>query len=60
MLGMRLGLRYNSDANEAQDVGPSTPMPRSQVAFSLYKAETQPSWTVPCDRSSTKGSSSRR
>ena len=47
MLGMRLGLRYNSDANEAQDVGPSTPMPRSQVAFSLYKAKTLPSWTVP-------------
>ena len=25
---MRLGLRYNSDANEAQDVGPVEPMPR--------------------------------
>ena len=47
MLGMRLGLRYNSDADESQDVGPSTPLPRAQVAYSLFKATTLPSWVVP-------------
>jgi cell wall-associated NlpC family hydrolase len=46
MLGMRLGLRYNSSI-EANDVGPSSPMPRSQVAFSLYKAKNLESWVVP-------------
>lgn len=47
LLGMRLGLRFNSDTNEAQDVGPLTPMPRAQVAYSLWKAKTLPSWVVP-------------
>jgi cell wall-associated NlpC family hydrolase len=46
LLGMRLGLRYNS-ANEANDVGPATPMPRAQVAYSIYKAATLPAWVVP-------------
>jgi cell wall-associated NlpC family hydrolase len=46
MLGMRLGLRYNS-SNEVQDVGPSSSMTRAQVAYSLYKATTLPSWVVP-------------
>ncbi len=46
VLGMRLGLRYNS-SDESQDVGPTTPLSRAQVAYSLYRAETQPSWNVP-------------
>jgi cell wall-associated NlpC family hydrolase len=46
ILGMRLGLRYNS-SNEANDVAPTTPMSRAQVAYSLYRAVTQPSWNVP-------------
>lgn len=46
LLGMRLGLRYNS-SSEANDVGPSTAMSRSQVAFSLYKAKRLESWVVP-------------
>lgn len=47
LLGMRLGLRFNSDGNEAQDVGPTTRMPRAQVAYSLYAAKTLQSWVVP-------------
>jgi cell wall-associated NlpC family hydrolase len=46
LLGMRLGLRYNS-SNESQDVGPPSPMPRDQVAYSIYKAATLPGWVVP-------------
>jgi len=46
MLGMRLGLRYNN-SNEAMDVGPRTLLSRAQVAYSLYKATTLPSWVVP-------------
>jgi cell wall-associated NlpC family hydrolase len=45
MLGMRLGLRYNS-SKEAADVGPATAMPRSQVAYSLYRAKNLPAGTV--------------
>lgn len=46
MLGLRLGLRYNS-STESMDVGPRTPLSRAQVAYSLYKAATLPSWVVP-------------
>ena len=46
MLGLRLGLRYNN-SNEAMDVGPRTPLSRAQVAYSLYRAATLPSWVVP-------------
>ena len=46
ILGMRLGLRYNS-SDEANDVTPTTPLSRAQVAYSLYRAVTQPSWNVP-------------
>lgn len=46
LLGMRLGLRYNS-SDESMDVGPTTPLDRAQVAYSLYRATTQPSWDVP-------------
>ena len=48
VLGMRLGLRYNAPTGrESLDVSPLDPMPRSQVAYSLWKATTQPSWNVP-------------
>jgi cell wall-associated NlpC family hydrolase len=46
MLGLRLGLRYNN-SNESMDVGPKTPLSRAQVAYSLYKVATLPSWVVP-------------
>jgi hypothetical protein len=46
LLGMRLGLRYNN-ADESLDVGPTTPLSRAQVAYSLYRAVTQPAWDVP-------------
>ncbi len=46
LLGMRLGLRYNS-SDESSDVGPRTPLTRAQVAYSLFHAATQPSWSVP-------------
>jgi cell wall-associated NlpC family hydrolase len=47
LLGMRLGLRYNNRADESMDVGPRTKLSRAQVAYSLYRATTQPSWSVP-------------
>jgi cell wall-associated NlpC family hydrolase len=47
LLGMRLGLRYNNRSNEAMDVGPRSKLSRAQVAYSLYRATTQPSWSVP-------------
>ena len=46
VLGMRLGLRYNN-SDESQDVGPNSPLSRAQVAYSLFRAATQPSWNVP-------------
>jgi Cell wall-associated hydrolases (invasion-associated proteins) len=42
LLGMRLGLRFNNWADESQDVGPTTPLNRAQVAYSLYHALTVP------------------
>jgi cell wall-associated NlpC family hydrolase len=48
VLGMRLYLRYNAPTgSESMDVGPTDVLPRSQVAYSLWKATTQPSWAVP-------------
>jgi cell wall-associated NlpC family hydrolase len=48
VLGMRLGLRYNAPSgSESRDVSPLDPMPRAQVAYSLWRATTQPSWSVP-------------
>jgi cell wall-associated NlpC family hydrolase len=48
MLGLRLGLRYNfPSGSESKDVGPADPLPRAYVAYSLFRATTQPSWTVP-------------
>lgn len=45
LLGMRLGLRYNH-SDESLDVGPDSPLPRSEVAWSLYRATTEESWTT--------------
>jgi hypothetical protein len=48
MLGLRLGLRFNfPSGSESMDVGPSDPLPRAYVAYSLFRATTQPSWSVP-------------
>jgi cell wall-associated NlpC family hydrolase len=48
LLGMRLGLRYNAPTGqESLDVGPSDSLTREQVAYSLFHATTQPSWSVP-------------
>jgi cell wall-associated NlpC family hydrolase len=45
VIGMRIGLRYNHD-NESLDVNPSSPMPRSEVAWSLYRATTAATYTL--------------
>jgi len=48
LLGLRLGLRFNfPSGSESNDVGPSDPLRRSDVAYSLFRATTQPSWSVP-------------
>jgi hypothetical protein len=47
LLGMRLYLRYNAPSgSEGMDVDPSDPMSRAQVAYSLFRATTQPSYAV--------------
>jgi cell wall-associated NlpC family hydrolase len=43
LIGMRLGLRFNH-GDESLDVGPDTALPRAEVAWSLYRAATAPSW----------------
>src|SRR3990172_5251276 len=43
LIGMRLGLRYNH-GDEDLDVGPDSELSRSEVAWSLYRAATVPSW----------------
>ena len=43
LVGMKLGLRYNHD-DESLDVGPDDALPRAEVAWSLYRAKTAPSW----------------
>jgi len=45
LIGMRIGLRYNH-STESMDVGPNTPLPRAEVAWSLYRAATQSDWVV--------------
>jgi hypothetical protein len=45
LLGMRLGLRYNH-SDEGLDVGPASFLSRAEVAWSLYRASTVPSWTL--------------
>jgi cell wall-associated NlpC family hydrolase len=47
LLGMRLGLRHDNEHDESMDVGPTTKLSRAQVAYSLYRATTQPSYAVP-------------
>jgi cell wall-associated NlpC family hydrolase len=46
LLGMRLGLRYNNRSDESMDVGPRTVLSRAQVAYSLFRATTQPAYNV--------------
>ena len=45
LIGMRLGLRFNH-SDESLDVNPHTQLPRSEVAWSLYRAATLPSWSI--------------
>jgi len=45
LIGMRLGLRYNH-SDESLDVGPDTPLPRAEVAWSLYRAATADPWQL--------------
>lgn len=45
LIGMRLGLRYNHE-DDALDVGPDIPLSRSEVAWSMYRATTAPSWVI--------------
>jgi cell wall-associated NlpC family hydrolase len=53
-LGMRLGLRYPS-SDAAHDVTPRSPLPRAQVAYSLYRAKTLATWVVPSLRDEYEG-----
>jgi hypothetical protein len=47
LLGMRLYLRYNAPSgSEQNDVDPHDLMSRAQVAYSLFRATTQPSYAV--------------
>jgi len=43
LLGMRLGLRHNH-GDDSLDVVPDDPLSRAEVAWSLYRAATAPSW----------------
>jgi cell wall-associated NlpC family hydrolase len=45
VLGMRLSLRYNH-SDESRDVGPADLMTRADVAYSLFRATTQPDWNL--------------
>jgi cell wall-associated NlpC family hydrolase len=48
VLGMRLDLRYNAPTgSESMDVAPADDLPRAQVAYSLARATTLPSYEVP-------------
>jgi hypothetical protein len=48
VLGMRLYLRYNAPTgSESMDVDPNDTLRRSQVAYSLWRATTEPSYVVP-------------
>jgi cell wall-associated NlpC family hydrolase len=48
VLGMRLGLRYNAPTgSESMDVAPRDELSRAQVAYSLARATTLPSYVVP-------------
>ncbi len=43
LIGMRIGLRYNHN-DESLDVGPDAPLPRAEVAWSMFRAATEPPW----------------
>jgi len=43
LIGMRIGLRYNH-RDESLDVGPDSQLTRAEVAWSLYRAATVPTW----------------
>jgi hypothetical protein len=43
LIGMRIGLRHNHSV-ESLDVGPDEPLSRAEVAWSLFRAATRPSW----------------
>jgi hypothetical protein len=45
LLGMRLGLRFNH-GDESLDVGPDASLPRSEVAWSLFRAATTEQWQI--------------
>lgn len=45
VIGMRIGLRYNH-STESMDVNPDSRMPRSEVAWSLFRAKTVASYTL--------------
>jgi hypothetical protein len=45
LIGMRLGLRYNH-SDESLDVHPDDLLPRAEVAWSLYRATTLPSYAL--------------
>ena len=61
MLGMRLGLRYNSADRGAGRRPPKPPMPRSQVAYSLVQGQDARLLGRPVDRAtSTTASCCRR
>ena len=46
LLGMRLGLRHNAWGDESKDVGPTSNLNRAQVAYSLWRAKTEPTHAV--------------
>jgi hypothetical protein len=43
LIGMRIGLRYNH-RDESLEVGPDDPLSRAEVAWSLFRAATEPPW----------------
>jgi hypothetical protein len=45
LVGMRLGLRYNH-SDESLDVNFASSLPRAEVAWSLYRAKTLPSYAI--------------
>jgi hypothetical protein len=44
LVGMRIGLRFNHGDETLDVTGPDAPLPRAEVAWSLYRATTMPSW----------------
>ncbi len=44
LIGMRIGLRFNHGDETLDVTGPDAPLTRAEVAWSLYRASTMPSW----------------